>query len=237
MCLIVVAHRVSPAQPLVLAANRDELHARPTDVAAFWPDAPQVLGGRDRAGGGSWLAITREGRWAAVTNLRAAEPRSKSRGALVSDFVRCDASASAFAAGVTADAASYAGFHLLLGDETGALAYVTPETSALLDPGIHAFSNAPRGEEWPKMPVAATAMRGVLGEDPDAIVTRLLEFLRKPRGTRSPMDEVFVRGDLYGTRASTVIVMTSQEIVFAEQSFAPDGEAAGAQRTFRIPRA
>src|SRR5687767_8672745 len=99
MCLIVLAHRVAEELPLVLAANREEDHERPTIPADFWPDQPDILGGRDALLGGSWLAVTREGRFAAVTNVRGAvrSPESRSRGDLVRDFVRGSAGPAEYA--------------------------------------------------------------------------------------------------------------------------------------------
>lgn len=87
MCLIVLAHLAHARFRFVLAANRDEDYERATHDAAFWADAPDVLGGRDALHGGSWLAMAKIGRLAAVTNLRGAERRTRSRGALVRDFV------------------------------------------------------------------------------------------------------------------------------------------------------
>ena len=81
MCLIVVALGQSARYPFVVAANRDERHSRPTQAAAWWPDPPNVLGGRDLQAGGSWLAVDRRGRMAAVTNVRdpPPEPAARSR--------------------------------------------------------------------------------------------------------------------------------------------------------------
>src|SRR6202035_5668111 len=70
MCLIAIAHRVSKEWPLVIAANRDEQYARPTRAAHAWKENPEVIGGRDLRAGGSWLAVRRGGRFAAVTNVR-----------------------------------------------------------------------------------------------------------------------------------------------------------------------
>ncbi|MDO8595146.1 MAG: NRDE family protein [Sulfuricaulis sp.] len=91
MCLILLAHKVHPNYPLVLAANRDEAYRRPTAPAAFWDDHPQIYGGRDLEQGGTWLGITREGRIAAVTNFRdgyAVKNGTRSRGELVGNFLR-----------------------------------------------------------------------------------------------------------------------------------------------------
>src|SRR3954469_19281398 len=109
MCLIIVAHRISSRVPLVIAANRDEDHLRPSRAAHAWDEAPDVIGGRDLVAGGSWLAIRRDGRWAAVTNLRgsAKQPDIRSRGALVSGFVLGDTTPIAYVSDVGRDADAY----------------------------------------------------------------------------------------------------------------------------------
>lgn len=223
----------------MIAANRDELHARPTIDAGFWPDAPDVIGGRDVVSGGSWLAVARGGRWAAVTNLRAARPKQKSRGALVRDFVLSDIAPAEYARNVNADAAAYAGFHLLIGDVGGSLFYVTPDAHVELPPGIHAYSNAARGEHWPKTVVAKDSIEALLAAgdlDPDRLVEALLRFLRTPRGTGSPMTEVFVSGEEYGTRASTVIIASRDSIIVAEQTFGPGGAPRDTMRYLHFAR-
>lgn len=238
MCLIVVAHQVSADLPLVVAANRDELYDRPTRDAHFWIDAPEVIGGLDRVSGGSWLAVARNRRWAAVTNLRGAEPQSKSRGALVRDFVLSDATPLAHAAAVNQDGGAYAGFHLLAGVAGESLVYASPKSHFELRRGIYSFSNAAFGEEWPKMRFAIEEMREVLSSgvtEANPLVAQLMRFLQTPRGTDSPMSEIFVPGEKYGTRASTVILATRETIIFAEQTFDRGGVARDMMRMFSLP--
>lgn len=215
MCLIAIAHRVSARYPLVIAANRDEEYARPTHAADFWPDAPGVLGGRDAVAGGSWLAVSRAGRFAAVTNLRGATPRTRSRGELVRAFVTGDGDPLSYARSI--DIAEYAGFHLLAGEAGGEVVYLASDGQlAVLDPGVYAFSNAPAGEHWPKEAVAIDAMHRAL--EGDEIEKELLGFLTESRHSGSVETEVFITGDRYGTRASTVIVATADELWFNEQA-------------------
>src|SRR5512144_1181918 len=93
MCLILTALDAHPDYSLVVAANRDEFYDRPTAAAAFWPEHPKILGGRDLKAGGTWLGIDRTGRWAAVTNYRQGEREAtapRSRGLLVSDYLESD---------------------------------------------------------------------------------------------------------------------------------------------------
>lgn len=219
MCLVALAHLASPRYPFVLAANRDELYARPSHPAGFWPDAPEVFGGRDAVAGGSWLAITRKGRFAAVTNLRGATPSVRSRGDLVRGFVTSDADPLAYARSL--DLPQYAGFHLLVGEAGRSVVYVASSGEILdLEPGVYAFSNAPAGEHWPKEQIAVEAMqRALTGE---SITDALLRFLMTSRNSGAVESEVFIEGTLYGTRASTVIVADGERISFEE--------AAGADR-------
>ena len=230
MCLIAIAHRASPRYRLAIAANRDEDYQRPSHDAHVWHDAPRVIGGRDGLHDGSWLAVTREGRFAAVTNLRGATPRSRSRGALVRDFVTGDEPALAFARNL--DVEAYAGFHLLLGDDEDVV-YLSRE-ARVLAPGIYGVSNAPEGEHWPKERVAVEAMEQALRADDPA--GELLAFLSTPRHINHVEDEVFIAGDRYGTRSSTVVLLTDDELLFTEQTFTQGGVALGERRQFRVSR-
>jgi uncharacterized protein with NRDE domain len=224
MCLIAIAHRASERFPLVIAANRDEDYERASEDARFWSDAPEVIGGRDAVHGGSWLAITRSGRFAAVTNLRGAQRMRRSRGALVRDFVTSTTEPRAFADALLRDAAEYSGFHLLAGQAGGEIVHVTQDSWSPLAAGIHAISNAPAGELWPKTTIAIDAMKEALGE-PASLMRFLMHFLTTPRDSGSVVSEVFIAGDRYGTRASTVIIVTEREIHFAERTFARGGAA------------
>ena len=136
MCLIGIAYRTHPKHDLVIAANRDEFHDRPTAAAAAWADQPRVFGGRDLRQKGSWLAVSLGGRLAAVTNVRRMvppDPASPSRGRLVTDFLLGEADAKAFADGLAENADSYSGFNLLLYDGTQLL-YVTNSPAFKVEP-------------------------------------------------------------------------------------------------------
>src|SRR5438094_1953588 len=147
MCLIVIARNVSVKFPLVIAANRDEFYARPTRPAHVWEDDPRVIGGRDLRAGGSWLAVRRGGRFAAITNVRGVgrEEGGPSRGLLVADFVRGDDAPIDYARSIRGE--EYAGFHLIVGDGD-----VVHFSNAGGEPerieGVFAISNAPPGTHW-----------------------------------------------------------------------------------------
>jgi len=238
MCLLTLAHRASSRFPLVIAANRDEDYDRATHDAHFWNDAPHVLGGRDAVAHGSWLAVSKSGRFAAVTNLRGAERQTRSRGALVRDFVTGEASPRDYAKAIEPYLDQYAGFHLFAGEAGGEAMYITPESQAPVEPGVVGVSNAPAGEHWPKVDVAAEEMRVALRmDDAESMMLVLMQFLALPRGTNAVESEVFIAGDRYGTRASTVIVVTESDVLFGEQSFTRGGVPYGRNRLFRFKRA
>ncbi|HUE95170.1 MAG TPA: NRDE family protein, partial [Longimicrobiaceae bacterium] len=120
MCLIVFAHDVHPEYRLILAANRDEFHDRPSTPLAVWDDAPDVIGGRDLRSGGTWLAVSRSGRWAAVTNFRDPaefDRTGPSRGHLVADFVRGDDAPEPYLIGLRQRDTEYNGYNLVVGTE------------------------------------------------------------------------------------------------------------------------
>jgi len=221
MCLIAIAVHASPRYPIVIAANRDEFYDRPTRSLHAWDDDPNIIGGRDLRAGGSWLAVTRDGRFAAVTNIRGLDdaPAPRSRGELVGNFVRSRMAPLAYAERIRAE--EYAGFHLIAGDRRTVAHIASDAPARLLDPGIFAVSNARADVDWPKIVLARQAMAAALEGDR---LDDLMHFLITPRG--GPIEEeVFVslpeRG--YGTRSSTVVVMSEAEIVMKEMTH-PAGE-------------
>ncbi|MFA7664737.1 MAG: NRDE family protein [Burkholderiaceae bacterium] len=171
MCLIAFAWQAHPRWQLVLAGNRDEFHDRPSAPAGWWPDAPAVFGGRDLEAGGSWLALDRRGRLAAVTNFREPlRPRGpRSRGELVAGFVGSDQALAYCASEIVDQQAQWSGFNLLMFDlapggagdagrgPASRARYLSnrlamPQTDGLaIEPGIHGLSNHLLDTDWPKV--------------------------------------------------------------------------------------
>ncbi len=248
MCLIVTAHRFSTLFPLVIAANRDEEYARPTRPAHWWDDEPSILGGRDVRHGGSWLAVTRTGRVAAITNIRATDkPAAPSRGHLVGDFVRSSVDAETFAHAVAPLGQRFAGFHLVAGCIDGSFAHLSNVGGAVRawTDGIHGLSNALPDVVWPKVERATAYVADLIEEhtDPSELAHALIEFLGTPgeasRGRGSTLreeieGEVFVMSEHYGTRSSTAVVVTGHELLFAEQNYGSAGMREGGVTDFRF---
>jgi uncharacterized protein with NRDE domain len=246
MCLIALALDAHPQYALVLAANRDEFHHRPTAPASWWDDAPQIFGGRDLQSHGSWLALARDGRWAAVTNVRRMippDPNAPSRGRLVAHYLRDPHTAAGYGAGLRPEADRYAGFNLLLGDAAGVW-YLSNHDGfrhQRLTPGVHAVSNAALDTPWPKLVALRDTLR-VWCADGRTDTAGLLAALARDRvaadavlpdtGVGAEMERflapAFIRGDSYGTRASTVLAIDrAGRALFTEHRFGPNGVPTG----------
>lgn len=254
MCLIALAWKVHPRWPLVLIANRDEAYDRASAPAAFDPEAPHVYGGRDLVAGGSWLQASGQRRLAAVTNVRqglAPQSAPRSRGWLVRDFVRGAGGALEAARALDRHAAQYGPFNLLLWDGIDlAVASNRPIPGhAPVAPGIHAMSNGAFDAPWPKSALATRALEAWIdslpasgGEDgnpPDIapLFTALADGSIAPdhdlpdTGIGLELERAlsppFITGDTYGTRCSTVVLLSRDGILFAERRFGPGGIPAG----------
>jgi uncharacterized protein with NRDE domain len=236
MCLILLAYRVRPDAPLIVAANRDEFYARPATTAHCWPDSPAIFAGRDLQAGGTWLGVSVHGRFAAVTNFSEVTPekRPASRGDLVRGFLESTASASAYGGDVERD--RYAGFSVVLfdGRELVYLSNREGEPYAIA-PGIHGLANTHLDAEWPKVRRGVAALTAAVqpAPDPDRLLHLLADSHLPPdcdlpqRGREVAFERrvapCFIRGDQYGTRASTAVIFGQERIRFVEQGFGPGG--------------
>ncbi len=246
MCLLVFALHTHPRLPLIVAGNRDEFHERPTQAASWWADNRNIVGGRDLRAGGTWLAVHRNGRFAAVTNHRDAHRESaglRSRGGLVTGFLEAEAGALEYLDSIEGDA--YAGFNLLVADGRSA-AYLSNRGAVMreLPPGIYGLSNATLDEPWTKVTRSKSKLAGLISED-NVDETSLFRLLLDRQ--KASADEVqtnglsfamahaltapFIVHPDYGTRCSTVVMIDDTGSVrFVERSFDPDGRTSGEAR-------
>ena len=240
MCLIVFAWKTHPDFPLIVAANRDEFHARPTAPAGFWDDQSGILAGCDLEGLGTWLGITRGGRFAAVTNYRdtTTAPRDVvSRGVLASRYLRSDEAPNVFAAAVEANGAVYRGFNFLAGDRTE-LCWVSNRggRARSIEPGVHGLSNHLLDTPWPKVTQGKRRLEQILEFAP--AVEPLLELLADTsEAAESALPDTGVGPErerllsaarivspAYGTRCSSALVVGADgQVRFAERTYRSDG--------------
>lgn len=247
MCLILFAAGAHPQFRLIVAANRDESYARPALPAAFWQDCPDVYGGRDLAHGGTWLGLSRSGRFAAVTNYRQG-PRGadapRSRGDITRDFLTGSGDALHYLRQVQARDADFHGYSLIAG--TGAQLYFHSNRSSGIDPiapGVHGLSNRLLDEPWPKVERGVAVLKSLLGAPEETIVRTLFELLGDQAAApdhllpstgialerERALSASFIAAETYGTRASTVVLVASSgEVLYCERRFGPHGTPLGA---------
>ena len=255
MCLLLFALDAHPRHRLVVAANRDEFTDRPAAPLGWWADAPDVLAGRDLEANGTWMGVTRGGRWAALTNVRepkvgASHPKNprpaglrsarRSRGALVAEFLGGAETAEAAAARVHAERDAYDGFNLVLRDGVSAWTVSTrTDRPARLGPGVYGLSNDVLDTPWPKVVRGRDALRAALRADP-VPTDRLLDLLRDdatPPDADLPdtgvglewertLSPAFIVAEGYGTRVSTALTLDRDGGVrVAERTWLPGGVA------------
>ena len=231
MCIVAVAHLAHGRYPLIVAANRDERHARPSAAADWWHGPGTLLAGRDLAAGGTWLGVTGSGRFAAVTNIfePGAARAPHSRGALVTAYLLGTSTPSEHAAAIAREGARYGPFNLVLGAGDALHFASNRQASAALLPGIHVLSNNAPGLKWPKVgALAATLEHAAARDDPHEF---LIETLSGP-AARGPLeraaDSLFVVGETFGTRCTTVLTVDAAgRARFVEQRFGAGGAATG----------
>ena len=250
MCLLVFAWMKHPRYRLAVAANRDEFHERPTAPLDWWTGDQRVLAGRDLRAGGTWMGVTRSGRFGAVTNFREIEAPlvadAPSRGRLVPDYLAGEATPHSYLQQLDGASAAFAGFNLLVGDR-GSLHYLSNRDSASprrLAPGTYGLSNHALDTPWPRLVRARERFDDALaGGEPG--LDELFELLadREPAtgatlpGSGLPADleramsAPFVLHERYGTRCSTVLLAGHDgRTVAAERRFDAAGNLTGATR-------
>lgn len=251
MCLILVAWRVHPDYPLVLAANRDEFYRRPAAPAQWWPEPQAILAGRDLEAGGTWLGVTHQGAFAALTNFR--DPARQlssapSRGQLVPQILDSASPPTARLERLQAEGPRYNGFNLLWAEGGQLTVYESvPGRTQRLGAGIYGLSNHLLDTPWPKVLQAKSRLAAVLSALPDE--QALLAMLRDdapapdeqlPRTGVSLawerlLSSAFICAPDYGTRCSTLLTMArAGEVRFREQSWDAHGQPAGeVQHSFK----
>lgn len=249
MCLLVLAWRSHPRFDLVVAANRDEYHARGASPLSGWDDMPGVIGGRDLQARGAWFAVDEHGRCGIVTNFREFGRRrgnAPSRGGLIPAYLSGTQSPGDYLRSIETDAPGYAGFNLLLSDR-GSLWYASNRADPFareLPPGIYGLSNEFLDTPWPKLVRVRSRFVELLQSadaDDDARRERLFALLADRvtvpdadlvPGDLSPewarkLSAPFVLDPEYGTRCSTVLTISGGELRIVERRFDASGARSG----------
>lgn len=250
MCLINFHYDDHPTYKLIVAANRDEYYERPTAPAEFWTDHPDIVAGRDLLHMGTWLGVTKLGRFAALTNYR--NPREvnvdkKSRGDIVTNFLADNVSPEAFLETLKEEKDDYAGFNILVGDADSLLYFSNRQAEIMeVSAGTHGLSNQFLNTAWPKVVKGRTKLRDyVLGHaiintdalfdiisDAEVAPDTLLPNTGVGLDLERQLSSLFIKTPTYGTRSSTVLLVGhDQSITFVERTFI-NGELADEREFF-----
>jgi len=230
MCVVALAYQTHPDWPLILIGNRDEFHARPAAPLGHWPDGSGIVAGRDLQAGGTWLGVHQpSGRVVVVTNVRGAmpDPARESRGALVVDMLRGDGR---FAEPAEADLDRFNAFSLFaVGGAPRLLTNRPTPLIAALAPGVHALANEPVDAPCPRAERLRTALSAVVEAqaDPEGLLDTL---------TAEGEPALFLHGEVYGTRASTLVAISAAgEVHMVERRYEAGGRPGGTTAlNFRI---
>lgn len=222
MCLTVFAYKVYPEYPLIFATNRDEFYDRPASKATFWYDIPTVLAGRDLQASGTWMGITRNHRFASITNYRDMNniiDDAPSRGNIVVDYLSSDIYAQDYMNILKKKAGLYNGYNLIAGQVDDLWYYSNQKDEPVkIVPGFHSLSNAFLNTSWPKTRTALSDFKTVINNNStdDSLLFQLLQNQKRYPVEQLPstglsidieriVSSIFITSDEYGTRCSTVI--------------------------------
>jgi uncharacterized protein with NRDE domain len=254
MCLIAFSYKTHPKYRLILAANRDEFYQRPTRAAQFWnkEGCPQILAGKDLKAGGTWMGISKSGKWAALTNYRDPsniKENAPSRGALVLDYLKLNNSSKEYLLDLKNKANAYNGFNLLLGEKDTLLHY-SNESDQIIEiaPGIHGLSNALLNTSWPKLDQAKKELERVTSQE-DFDKEKLFEILKNPekapdnqlpstgmtKELEKAVSSIFIKTENYGTLCSTLLLIDYEgNAEFVERRYNTETSEIIEENTFKL---
>ncbi len=232
MCLIFFAYNSHPKYKFVLAANRDEFLNRPASKISEWNG---IYGGKDLKSGGTWLGITKKGKFCAITNIRRIEqiPDAPTRGKIVTNYLNGSDSPKDYLADLSKDSNKYNGFNLILGDKNSCYHYNNREKKVNnLKPGIYGVSNASIDTPWPKLEKGKKEFSQLLENEilNKEDFYKLLRDDSKPPVEQLPdtgiglewekiLSSIFIKSEAYGTRCSSIITIDEKEVNFSERTY------------------
>ncbi|MFY0599894.1 MAG: NRDE family protein [Cyclobacteriaceae bacterium] len=237
MCLIAFAWNSHPKYKLILIANRDEFYERPSATASFWKDCPDIYAGRDLVATGTWMGISKSGRFGAITNYRDIkniQKDARSRGDIIPRYLSESDDPKSFSQKLNHYSSEYNGFNFLASDFKTMTHYSNYQGKVnVIDPGIHGLSNAFLDTPWPKVESLKRGLRKAISSkfdhkqmfdllsDTQEADEKMLPRTGVPLEWEKALSSVCIRTEKYGTCSSTVITVTHAGVVdFSEKTHA-----------------
>ncbi len=253
MCLILFSWDCHPRYKLIVAANRDEFYARPTQPADFWQDYPDILAGRDLQAGGTWLGLDKEGYFAAVTNYRdmeAIKANAASRGDLTKDYLISKGKPVNYLREIFERKDQYNDFNLLVSDFQSLYYFSNIQGQITkLDSGIYGLSNHLLNTPWPKVKLGKKVFSSITKEEDFSTepIFELLQNVDTSKGKSLPntglspeleqtLSSIFIKTEDYGTYCSTVLLVDYDgNCRFEERTFRPNAAPVYKQYSLKLP--
>lgn len=248
MCILFIGVNQHKHFPLIIAANRDEYHARPTQGSQFLTQHPSVLAGKDIKAGGSWMGVSKSGRLAALTNIRAPQrekAEAVSRGELVMDYLCENEDEQQYLTRLKQSANNYNGYNLLFGTLNNLQVYNNYEDSVYaLEEGVYGLSNANLNAPWPKLDLGRSELAKYCQQSNELNIEHLFSLLKNDKKatddvlpeTGAPIEwerklsSIFIASPEYGTRSSTVLLLDRfNQVFWQERSFDSQAELVNQQ--------
>lgn len=246
MCILFLAVDTHPQYPLIVCANRDEFHHRPTAPAHYWLPEQHILAGQDLQAGGTWLGVNRQGQFAALTNIRAPEHQQdnmRSRGELVIHALTAQGIDETF---LQSNRDNYNPFNLVFEQQKKLFCYnsLTSETQ-MLTPGFHAISNGALDDIWPKMAKGQQALENLIAHANDIDIAALLQLMKDDSQAQDSdlpatgvsmewerlLSSIYIKHSEYGTRSTSIVLQDKMGgITFVEARYDGKGRTLGTQR-------
>jgi uncharacterized protein with NRDE domain len=243
MCILFIAVNQHPLYPLIIAANRDEFHARPTQAAHFWESDNNILAGKDLTAGGTWMGINTKGSIAALTNIRAPGKERENaitRGELVTNFINKNNKQNDYLQTLRSTHDHYNGYNLLFGNIDQLQVYNSFEDTAYeLEDGVYGLSNASLNSPWPKLDMGRSALANYCSHADILSHEHLFELLGNnlpakdeelpdtgiPLELEKKLSSIFIISPEYGTRSSTVLLVDkNKKVYWEERTFSNTGD-------------
>lgn len=235
LCIIGFSYQTHPDYPLLVVANRDEFYRRAALPLHAWSDKP-IVAGRDEEGGGTWLGVSKNGRFVAITNYRdpaLAMMGTYSRGQIATDFLESDLPSADFAKTLQQNRTLYGPFNVLLFDGQTLVHYNNIYNAiAVVPPGVHCISNDTLNTPWPKveqLTMDVKALTATKQIDDEALFQTLqnkeiaADEDLPSTGISRPMERhlsaIFIEMADYGTRCSTVMKFDGAHYFIQERTF------------------
>jgi uncharacterized protein with NRDE domain len=240
MCLILLAIEPTEEYKFVMASNRDEFYSRPTKSAYWWDNPKDFLAGKDLEQGGTWMGISKSGKFAAVTNVREfyekdyLDKKFLSRGDLVKNFFTTTYNIDDYQSSL--DYKNYLGFNLVLYDQdkvsicsTKGKEFIKKEDKTFV------IGNKSFGSNSNKLDLAKKDFEQILTSS--FSTDDLLKLMQSPQESYefdeekltinhvSEFSARFINSSIYGTRSTTVMTIDQNDQVdIKEQLYNPKGK-------------